>query len=69
MLGSFNEKGKLRHENTIIRNDWITECLVFVGLELQQSQRLDVATQIQGCNQMMSSLLQNKLKHYLFERW
>ena len=31
--------------------------LVFVGLELQQSQRIAVATQIQGRNQMMSNYL------------
>jgi|TARA_B110000037_G_C17083626_1_gene491013 hypothetical protein len=31
--------------------------LVFVGLELQQSQRIAVATQIQGRNQMMSNSL------------
>ena len=43
--------------------------LVFVGLELQQSQRIAIATQMQGRNQMMSSLLKNKRKHYLFERW
>ena len=34
--------------------------LVFVGLELQQSQRIAIATQMQGRNQMMSSLLKNK---------
>ena len=31
--------------------------LVFVGLELQQSQRIAIATQIQGRNQMMSNYL------------
>ena len=31
--------------------------LVFVGLELRQSQRIAVATQIQGRNQMIYSLL------------
>ena len=31
--------------------------VVFVGLELQQSQRIAVATQIQGRNQMMSNYL------------
>ena len=31
--------------------------LVFVGLELQQSQRIAVATQIQGRNQMMSNYI------------